>query len=74
MKNVSIVEKVTGKIVATIPIQMAAMSYTPSKEEYEAAAWEAAVDDGSVDRDRFSDYSFRIDDAATSAVGSPPPA
>ena len=74
MKNVYIVEKVTGKVVATIPIQMAVMSYTPSKEEYEAAAWEAAVDDGSVDRNRFSDYSFKIDEAATSGVGPPPTA
>lgn len=72
MKNVHIVEKVTGKVVATIPIQMTSMSHVPSKEEYEAAAWETAVDDGFVDRDRFSEYSFRVDDAATSGVGSPP--
>lgn len=72
MKNVYIVEKVSGKIVATIPIQMTDTSYTPSNQEYEAAAWETAVDDGYVDRDRFSDYAFKVTEAATSGVGSPP--
>lgn len=65
MKNVTIIDKTTAKVVAIIPIQMSGMNYTPSKQEYEAAAWEAATDDGSVDPDRVSDYSFMIEDAAT---------
>ena len=68
MKRVSITEKKTGKIVATIPIQMSAMSYTPVNEEYEAAAWETAVDDGAVDPDRVSDYSVRVEEAPASDV------
>lgn len=64
MKNVYIIEKSTGKVVAAIPIQMTHRNYTPSAQEYEAAAWEAAVDDGTVDPDRTSNYSFKVDDAA----------
>jgi hypothetical protein len=51
---------------------MSGINHMPSKEEYEAAAWEAAADDGSVDPDRVSDYSFEIQDAATPDVRSPP--
>jgi hypothetical protein len=72
MKNVSIIEKRTGKVVAIIPIQMSGVNHRPSKEEYEAAAWEAAADDGSVDPYRVSDYSFEIEDAATPGVQSSP--
>lgn len=68
MKNVSIIEKATGKVIANIPIEMTAGHYTPSREEYVAAAWEAAVDDGWVDRNRVSDYAFKLEDASTSGV------
>lgn len=71
MKNVFIIEKTTGKVIANIPIEMTTTHYTPSKEEYEAAAWEAAVDDGWVDRNRVSDYTFKVEDAATSGMHSP---
>jgi len=67
MKNVSIVEKKTGKVVASFPIDMSGLHYTASTQEYEAAAWEAAVDRGLVDPDRLSDYSFNIGNAPTSA-------
>ena len=63
MKNVSIIEKKTGKVVVSYPIDMTGLHYTASAQEYEAAAWEAAVDDGSVDPDHLSDYSFKIEDA-----------
>jgi hypothetical protein len=72
MKSVSIIEKTTGKVIANIPIEMTATNYTPSDEEYEAAAWEAAVDDGWVDRNRVSDYFFKVEDVATSGVHSSP--
>jgi hypothetical protein len=72
MKNVYIIEKTTGKVIANVPIELTATNYTPSKQEYEAAAWEAAVDDGWVDRYRVSDYAFKIEDAATSGTHSPP--
>jgi hypothetical protein len=72
MKSVFIIEKTTGKVIANVPVEMTATNYTPSKEEYEAAAWEAAVDDGWVDRDRVSDYCFKIEDAATSRAHPTP--
>jgi hypothetical protein len=68
MKRVSITEKKTGKVVATIPIQIGNLGYTPVNEEFEAAAWETAVDDGAVDPDRVSDYSFKIEDTPTPDV------
>jgi hypothetical protein len=71
MKNVSIIEKTTGKVIANIPIEITAVNHM-SAQEYEAAAWEAAVDDGLVDRNRVSDYAFRIEDAATPGMHSPP--
>jgi hypothetical protein len=65
MKNVSITDKKTGRIVATIPIEISGLSYTPGNGEYEAAAWETAVDRGAVDPDRVSDYSLKIEDTPT---------
>lgn len=35
MKNVDVIEKRTGLVVATIPIQMAGMNYVPTVQEYE---------------------------------------
>lgn len=70
MKSVYILEKKTGRVVATIPVDMTGLSYTPSHQEYEAAAWEAAVDNGSVDPDRVSDYSFKIEETLASGASS----
>jgi hypothetical protein len=71
MKNVSIIEKTTGKVIANVPVEITDVNYM-SEAEYEAAAWEAAVDDGLVDRNRVSDYAFRLEDAATPHTHSPP--
>jgi hypothetical protein len=71
MKNVSIIERTTGKVIANIPVEITAVNHM-SVEEYEAAAWEAAVDDGLVDRNRVSDYAFRLEDAGTPGMQSPP--
>jgi hypothetical protein len=71
MKNVSIIEKTTGKVIANVPVEITDVNYM-SEQEYEAAAWEAAVDDGLVDRNRVSDYAFRLEDAATPRTHSPP--
>jgi hypothetical protein len=67
MKNVRIIETRTGTVKSIIPVQITGLSYTPTRKEYEAAAWEAAVDDGSVDPDRYSDYTFDIEDPAIRA-------
>lgn len=72
MKRVSIIEKSTGRVVAIYPIDMTGLHYAPSAQEYEAAAWEAAVDRAAVDPDRLSDYFFRIEDLPPSGAASPP--
>jgi hypothetical protein len=72
MKNVRIIEAKTGSVKAIIPIDMSGLSYTPTQKEYEAAAWEAAIDDGSVDPDRYSDYAFEIEDAQITAPPKAP--
>lgn len=71
MKSVRIIETRTGVVKSVIPVQITGLSYTPTRKEYEAAAWEAAVDDGSVDPDRYSDYRFEIEDAT---IPAPPTA
>ena len=63
MKSVRIIETRTGKVRFIVPVEITGLSYTPTRKEYEAAAWEAAVGDGSVDPDRYSDYTFEIEDA-----------
>jgi hypothetical protein len=71
MKSVRIIETRTGKVRFIVPVEITGLSYTPSRKEYEAAAWEAAVEDGSVDPDRYSDYTFDIEDPT---VAAPPAA
>ena len=71
MKSVSIIEKSTGRVVAIYPVDMTGLHYAPSTQEYEAAAWEAAVDTASVNPDRLSDYSFTLEDVPPSATASP---
>ena len=60
MKNVSIIEKRTQRVVATIPVQMQGSNYTPDRREYEALAWKCAVSDNSVDPLRKEDYLFEV--------------
>jgi hypothetical protein len=62
MKNVSIIERKTGQVKATIAVDLTGLSYTPTPQEYEAAAWEAAVDDGTVNPDLYADYSLIVED------------
>lgn len=67
MQNVHVVETKTGRVRASIPINMGSQNYTPTRQQCEAEAWAAAVSDRSVDPKRRADYSFEIEDV-------PPPA
>lgn len=58
--DVSIIETKTGKLVATLPIILQGMDYTPSEEEYFTEAWRCAVDDKAVDPNRRDEYSFQL--------------
>jgi hypothetical protein len=58
--DVTIIEKESGKIVVTYPINIKGMNYTPSKEEYYSDAWRCAVDDRVVADDARDKYVFRL--------------
>lgn len=56
--KVVIIENKAGKIVASYPINLQGLNYTPSDEEYFSEAWRCAVEDQHVDADSRSKYSF----------------
>jgi hypothetical protein len=58
--DVHIIEIKTGKIAASIPIDLAEHTPIPSEPEFFATAWRCAVEDSSVDPGRRHDYSFRL--------------
>lgn len=57
--NVQIIEAKTGRLLATYPIVLSGLNYTPSEQEYFAQAWQCAVDDDLVDVSRQDQYVFR---------------
>jgi|HubBroStandDraft_1064217.scaffolds.fasta_scaffold1286231_1 hypothetical protein len=63
MKNIHIIDKKTGRLAATIPVQLQGMNYAPTEQEYVAEAWGCAVSDGTVDPKRKDDYSFKLVEA-----------
>ncbi len=57
--NVQVVEAKTGRLLATYPILLSGLNYTPSEQEYFAHAWRCAVDDKLVDVSRQDQYVLR---------------
>ncbi len=62
--DVLIIETKTGKPIATIPIVLQGMNYTPTEPEYFAKAWRCAVDDGTVEEAHRDEYSFQLVNAS----------
>jgi hypothetical protein len=58
--NVHIIDIKTGKVAATVAIDLAQQNRIPSEPEFFATAWRCAVEDSSVDPGRRDDYSFRL--------------
>jgi hypothetical protein len=58
--EVSIIENETAKVAASYTINLGGLNYTPRDEEYFSEAWRCAVEDGIVDADNRSKYSFRL--------------
>lgn len=58
--NVMVIETKIGKVVANIPVNLRALNYTPSEQEFFAEAWESAVEDGAVDEKHRGDYTFKL--------------
>jgi hypothetical protein len=62
MKTVLITEKKTGTAVATIPMTLRGLTYTPSERECFDLAWRDAVSDGLVAAEYRQDYAFSLID------------
>ena len=58
--DVLIIETRTGRRIASIPVVLHGMNYTPTEQEYLAEAWRCAVDDGIVEAARCDEYSFQL--------------
>lgn len=58
--DVNIIEIKTGRIAASIPIDLATQNAVPSEPEFYATAWRCAVEESSVDPAHRDDYSFQL--------------
>jgi hypothetical protein len=58
--NVNIIEIISGKVAASVPINLADHSRIPSETEFYTAAWRSAVEDKSVDPARREEYQFKV--------------
>lgn len=58
--EVGIIEKATGKVVATITVIEVGLNYAPNEEEHYKDAWQSAVEDGLVDEANPDAYKFVI--------------
>ena len=58
--DVHIIEIKTGRVAATVSIDLAEQNRIPSEPEFFATAWQCAVEDSNVDPARREDYSFRL--------------
>ena len=61
MANVRIVEKKTGRVCASVAVNVGGQNYVPSEKEYIDEAWRCAVDDGDLPATaNRADYEFQI--------------
>lgn len=51
-----------GKLISRQSIAVGGTNYQTEEEDFFDAAWDAAVEDGLIDPDLRSDYSFQIAD------------
>lgn len=58
--KVSIIESDSGRVVASYVINLGDADHELSDEEYYSHAWQCAVEDGSVDEEDPSEYSFSL--------------
>lgn len=58
--NVLIIDTKNGTEVATIPVILNGMNYTPSEQDYFNEAWRCAVEDNIVDPNRRFEYRFQL--------------
>jgi hypothetical protein len=60
---VTIIETKTQKVIGTFSVVLGIYGQDLTEQDYCNEAWECAVDDGLVDRDKRADYSFLTNSA-----------
>ncbi len=58
--NVLITECNTGHIVATVPVILQSINFTPSEQEYFSEAWKCVLEDGLVEKNDRVKYCFEM--------------
>lgn len=59
--NVTIIETISNKVVATYPIFISGQNYTPMEEEYFLSAWKNEVADKLVDPATRDKHNFILE-------------
>ena len=60
--KIRIVNRVSGQLVAEVPMVLVGMNYQPSMDEAADLAWKTACDDKLVSPDRRDDFHFQAVD------------
>ena len=58
--KVAIIEKKSKSVAASVPVSLGGLNYQPSQSELFNQAWESAVEDGLVEKDKKSSYEFQV--------------
>lgn len=58
--KIAIIEKKSRSVVASVPVSLGGLNYLPSHSELYEQAWESAIEDGIVDKDKKADYEFNV--------------
>lgn len=58
--DVEIIEKKTGKIAATISVNLSRQNYAARDQDYIEDAWQCAVEDEAVSPNQRADYRFQV--------------
>jgi hypothetical protein len=58
--QVTITENATEKIIATYPIVLGGLNYTPTEAQYKDQAWENAIEDKLVSADGRNEYTITL--------------
>jgi hypothetical protein len=57
--DIQIVERASGAIIGTYPVELLGQNYVPNEEEFFDLTWRCAVDDGAVQKSDRGAYEFR---------------
>ena len=58
--NVKIIDSTNNRLIGIFSINLGGVNYIPTESELFSEAWRCAVDDGIVDVQRKSDYTYQV--------------